>query len=214
MFLTRAGRSVFASPLIKLLRPQAPVEKNLAKGPRKNWMDTCPIPPKPRTAVPKARTERPPKPKDTEDRERSRSPVRVTEALLKDESEMEVEEPEEESFQPSVPCRPKTPALDPVSLKEALEYGWQLVDLGGSGDCGYRAISNAIHCNNHTESLTAEEAQQQARWLRSLIVVHVQKHQDRFQEFLTKDVSLPPEAPTPPNTIKEWLDHAASQGLG
>ena len=99
----------------------------------------------------------------------------------------------------------KTAYGGPASLAEALNGGWCLVDQGGNGDCGYRALANAFHVQSNG-------GQADALWLRHQVVLHVQKHADRFGDFLAKDVDTAPEDKSPTENIQEWLHKAGEQG--
>eukprot|EP00439_Symbiodinium_sp_Y106_P020222 s7554_g2.t1 len=98
-----------------------------------------------------------------------------------------------------------SPAPEVMACQEALNGGWCLVDQGGNGDCGYRALANAFHVQSNG-------GQADALWLRHQVVLHVQKHADRFGDFLAKDVDTAPEDKSPTENIQEWLHKAGEQG--
>ena len=104
------------------------------------------------------------------------------------------------------------PHREPGSLKEAMDAGWQLVDAGGEGDCGYRAIADALHRQKHAHNLSHDECRAEAAWLRTLMVSHIEKHHDRFESVLVKDKNTAPEEPTPYMGLKSWISEAAKPG--
>ena len=110
---------------------------------------------------------------------------------------------------PKPPELNKAPHREPASLKEAMDLGWTLVDLGGVRDCGYRALANAFHTQNNPQDLNQTQAQQDAAWLRTTMICHVEKHSERLQTVLVKDKNVSPEAPTPQSCIKAWVAEAS-----
>ncbi|CAE7235838.1 ATL39, partial [Symbiodinium sp. CCMP2456] len=104
------------------------------------------------------------------------------------------------------------PYREPGSLQEALDAGWQPIDAGGDGDCGYSAIADALHRQKHAHSLSPDECRAEAAWLRTIMVSHIEKHHDRFESVLVKDKNAAPEDPTPYMSIKSWISEAAKPG--
>ena len=76
-------------------------------------------------------------------------------------------------------------------MTDALKSGWQIRDLGGDGDCGFRSLSGAMNHAQGTPFL-ADVAVDQARCkgatIRTQCLSHIRKHADRYATFLQPDV--------------------------
>ena len=79
------------------------------------------------------------------------------------------------------------------SFKDALDSGWELVDAGGSGDCGFRAIVAALYRQQNQSSMSFDECKSEAAWFRTLMTAHIEKHFDRFESVLVRDRDVAPE---------------------
>ena len=75
---------------------------------------------------------------------------------------------------------------DPGSAVQDHQY--VLVDLGGCGDCAFRATADSNWWNSsppENESFSVERAQKEGAWLRAQTVTHLRKHKEKFLPFLT-----------------------------
>ena len=94
-----------------------------------------------------------------------------------------------------------------IDAADAIKAGWSDVDLGGTGDCFFRAAAAAQMWNSKAQLLTPEEARSKGAWLRSLTVRHLKKDKKRFSQ-----VWAPPESgPLAGLEYDAWLDEAAKQ---
>ena len=91
------------------------------------------------------------------------------------------------------PVRPRgAPSLNPpTDPSEAQRSGWRIRDLGGNGDCLFRAVAECLaHQESPSKALReAEAAVARGAMLRSESVAHARKHADRFaQLFASRDL--------------------------
>lgn len=101
---------------------------------------------------------------------------------------------------------------DPDNPDEALRLGWSEHDLGGQGDCGYRAAAGARHFCKKLMHLTARQAHTDAAELRAQVVLHCKKHAPRFQQaFCPEDESKAHQRnqKPPAQTFEEWAENQA-----
>ena len=101
---------------------------------------------------------------------------------------------------------------DPDNPDEALRLGWSEHDLGGQGDCGYRAAAGARHFCKKLMHLTARQAHTDAAELRAQVVLHCEKHAPRFQQaFCPEDESKAHQRnqKPPAQTFEEWAENQA-----
>lgn len=102
------------------------------------------------------------------------------------------------------------------SAAEWLEHqGWQRINHGGNGDCGFRAICAAKEWNQNGHSMTNEAAQRHGAVLRSQALGLIRKHMDRYKPSLLKDEDTSPERPAPSEAeiqtkVDEYLREAAA----
>ena len=193
---------------------KAPRERLRTSGPRRTWTQ-APLETKAQEEPSQSAGRGRPSERVEHDRSRSRSRPDPDEAVpltVPDSQEPAPPAPEVMDCRESE-TKPTQTHGDPASLAEALSSSWCLVDLGGNGDCGYRALANAFHVQSSGgQNLTAEAAQADASWLRTQVVLHVQKHAERFGDFLAKDVDIAPEDKSSSASIQEWLQKAGEQG--
>ena len=94
-----------------------------------------------------------------------------------------------------------------IDAAEAQKAGWSQVDLGGCGDCFFRAAAGAQAWNSKAQLLTSEAAKSKGAWLRNLTVKHLKKEKQRYSK-----VWVPPESgPLAGLDFDAWLDEAAKQ---
>ena len=93
----------------------------------------------------------------------------------------------------------------PASPDEAVNrFGFRRRDLGGTGDCAFRAFADAVAwTKNHSESdnITEAEAISQAAWYRTQTINHLSNHTADYISFF--DESSRGE------TYQDWLERAS-----
>ncbi|CAE7194102.1 Pol [Symbiodinium sp. CCMP2592] len=83
----------------------------------------------------------------------------------------------------SPPARPPSPPIDPA---EAQKQGWHMRDLGGCGDCFFRAAAEALaQYAQPDKPLREAEAIAQGALLRTETVAHIRKHASKFQALFS-----------------------------
>ena len=75
---------------------------------------------------------------------------------------------------------------NPLHIEHALQSGWTEKDMGGSGDCFFRAWIKAENAY-HNKSQSEEEVIQAALQLRIEAVKHMRKHKQQYQELWCND---------------------------
>ena len=101
----------------------------------------------------------------------------------------------------------------PIDPDDAIRQGWQEVDVGGSGDCGYRAVAAARQKAKKGETLNKEQAKEQGAELRAMTCLHAQKHLERFKSFWGPDpleTSEHRNGKPAPKDIGEWINLQAN----
>eukprot|EP00435_Cladocopium_sp_Y103_P067145 s1007_g29.t1 len=76
----------------------------------------------------------------------------------------------------------------PGNPEEAIEQGWVVQDVGGTGDCMYRACAAARAKAKDSRQLTPEETRQSGAELRLAAVEHCRKHKERLKAWFAPDV--------------------------
>ena len=97
--------------------------------------------------------------------------------------------------------RPRTSSFTPARpdddiLKHYLDQGWQVHDLRGVGDCGYRSLAGAM-AFNEGQILTADQAARRGATLRYQAVSHLRDNISEYRPFLFPDKSVGPDEPVP-----------------
>ena len=139
-------------------------------------------------------------------REASRSPRRKTEV-----APTELDESSSQSTPETKTHTISTAAL-PLDPDSAVLQGWIEKDVGGTGDCGYRAIAAARHHIKTGNFLTNEQAKTEDAELRVLSCLHTQKHLKRFKEWWGPDSRETAEhrnGKSAPQNIEEWVSQQA-----
>ena len=131
------------------------------------------------------------------ERERSRSRRKDGENKPTEEEKQNEQKAEDVSDTQMDP--PTQPPLDePSNPDEAVRFfEWSLVDWGGTGDCGFRAIFDGWCKPENRSSLDSEQVRRKAAWLRSETVSHLRKHQSKFAEVITEPFDKFLEKPLP-----------------
>ena len=75
----------------------------------------------------------------------------------------------------------------PADPEEAIRQGWQEHNLGGNGDCAYRAAAFARKYLQNQSHMSPEDAKKAGASLRAEVVLHCQKHAIRLQEHFAPD---------------------------
>lgn len=94
-------------------------------------------------------------------------------------------------------------------LEECLQAGWQIQDLGGTGDCLYRSIAASLHWHKHGKLMSKDASELEAAELRAKTVQHARKHNIRLSSWFAPG---PEETPgerggaSQAKTIQEWCD--------
>lgn len=111
--------------------------------------------------------------------------------------------------------RPRTSSFTPARpdddiLKHYIDQGWQVHDLGGVGDCGYRSLAGAM-AFNEGQILTADQAERRGATLRYQAVSHLRANISEYRPFLFPDKSVGPDEPVPNHdtAIEDFLWDAA-----
>ena len=126
------------------------------------------------------------------ERPRSRSPARVKPKKLDFKETTEMIKPEWDEI------------ADLINNK-----GFEEVDFGGNGDCGFRAIGCALdYYKDPTQVRTPEQCQRAGAKLRSQAVTHCRKHEKSFLPFFAPDPETANEDPTlqSQSSFQDWLD--------
>ena len=130
------------------------------------------------------------------EKSRSRSPCRAVRRVI-----------ERGTPSPRVAQHSVQPAKDEIEVLK--EKGYQVVDLGGQGDCGFRAVAAGIEYNKDpTKVISPENAKTQGAKLRGMAVTYCRKHVKEFLPFFCKDINVPPEEPSVEcqRVFSEWID--------
>ena len=98
-------------------------------------------------------------------------------------------------------------------LDQLLHQGWQRVECGGEGECGYLTIAQGRAQSLQKEHLPWEAAQRMAASLRANVFQHIkkEKHYKRYAEFFAKDPSTDSQQAS---TFDEWLQISNKKGAG
>ena len=124
------------------------------------------------------------------ERGRSRSPVR----------EKNHPAPEQES-RPGQVAGPRTDSEAPVDPTEAVRHHWHPRDLGGIGDCFFRAVADGLEAQLPDQpKLSERDAITRGALLRTQAVQHARKHSDRFEGLFEAK-----------QDFESWLRQAAHQ---
>ena len=123
-------------------------------------------------------------------RDRSRSPVKVTQldTQSQEDADQDMRTPVATSSMPHKQSYYCSPSSIPLNPDEALAQQWTLQDLGGNGDCFYRACAGARAVAKNDRTLTSDEARVEAAELRLATVAHARKHKERLKEWFAPDV--------------------------
>ena len=78
--------------------------------------------------------------------------------------------------------------LSPADVDEAVKLGWERRDVGGAGDCMYRAFAAAKYAmESKGQIISEEQLKKDAADLRAQTVLHITKHRQRFGEHFAPD---------------------------
>lgn len=125
---------------------------------------------------------------------------------------------------------PKVAAHSVPQVKDEIETlkeeGYTEIDLGGSGDCGFRVVATGLAYNSDpTKVFTPDEARGQGAKLRGQAVTYCRKHSKDFIPFFCEDKDVSPEEPSlesqkgfdawlqEMNLPHTWIDGLALKGL-
>ena len=93
----------------------------------------------------------------------------------------------DESTQMQPGAEQRNSCLPPADPDEALQQGWSEHNLGGTGDCAYRAAAFARHYLRTQSQISTDEAQKAGASLRAEVVLHSQKYKTRLQANFAPD---------------------------
>eukprot|EP00438_Fugacium_kawagutii_P036265 Skav227727 [mRNA] locus=scaffold3499:3141:6572:- [translate_table: standard] len=126
------------------------------------------------------------------ERPRSRSPARTKPKKLEFQEATETAKPEWDEI------------ADLINNK-----GFEEIDFGGNGDCGFRAIGCALdYFKDPAQVRTPEQCQRAGAKLRSQVVTHCRRHDKSFLPFFAPDPEAAGEDPSlqAQSSFKAWLD--------
>ncbi|CAL1147571.1 unnamed protein product [Cladocopium goreaui] len=176
-------------------RPYIPQKVTNLKGPRRQWapgsqefdnQETSRRGRSPTKRPPRgsANRERSRSAKASDDTKDSNAPGDASGVTRADkpvaQAQMEVDSSTKDSTQ-----APTSSKLGIGDLQDALcNHQWSLVDQGGVGDCGWRALCDSYFFFTQGKQLSNEECIHEASLLRVKTVQHVRKFHDRYESFV------------------------------
>ena len=93
-----------------------------------------------------------------------------------------------------MPPLPKRQTHDHDAIKNMKDLGFEEVDAGGNGDCGFRVIGMATsYFKNPDVVMTNEQARLESAKLRGMAVSHCRKKAKEYIPFFAKDKGISPQ---------------------